>query len=248
MSDISEALRELLLARAAGRIDAEEFERRQAALHAELLAEPALRKSHSYSWWPWLAGTVLVVGAAAGAIAWFGNRDAGVPSVPPAMLTRPMTMPGMPEKRGTGGDLKAMAGRLAEKLTRNPTDGEGWALLGQTYVELGQHKNADNAFAKAAALDKLDAKLLADWADAHVVANDRKWDEAARNIVKRALAADPGNLKALSLAGSEAFDRADYKQAIALWKQMRDAAPPGSMDAKLADANIEEATARLVRK
>lgn len=246
MSDISRALRELLLARAAGRIDGEEFERRQAALHAELLAEPVRRTSRS--WWPWLAGAALVAGAIAVAIAWFGNRGAGGTSAPPAISMRSMSVPGMPEKPGAGGDLKAMAGRLAEKLTRNPTDGEGWALLGQTYVELGQHKNADNAFAKADALGKLDAKLLADWADAHVVANDRKWDDVARGIVMRALAADAGNLKALSLAGSEAFDRADYKRAIAVWKQMRDAAPSESMDVKLADANIAEATARMARK
>jgi cytochrome c-type biogenesis protein CcmH len=199
------------------------------------------------AWWPWALGAV-IVGAAAGLYAWLGNPEAASVSPLPPMSTAPMTAGGMLEKPGSGGDLKMMANRLAEKLAKDPRNGEGWALLGQTYIELRQHKEADNAFTKAAALGEVDAKLLADWADAHVVANNRKWDKAARDIVKRALAADPRSLKALALAGSEAFDRADYKQATVFWQQLRDVAPPDSMDAKLADANIEEAAAMMTGK
>jgi len=258
MTDISQALRELLLARAAGQIDGEEFERRQAALHAELLTEtPSATKLTSAAagkttWWPWALG-IVIVGAAAGLYAWLGNPGAASVSAPTPMsatplATAPMTAGGMPEKAGSGGDLKVMANRLAEKLAKDPKNGEGWALLAQTYIELHQHKDADNAFAKAAALGQVDAKLLADWADAHVVANDRKWDQTARDILTRALAADGKNLKVLALAGSEAFDRADYKGAIVLWQKMHQLAPAGSMDAKLADANIAEATAALSGK
>lgn len=244
MTDISEALRELLLAKAAGRIDAEEFERRQAVLYSELLAGgPAPNKNLR---WLWLLG-VVIVGAAVGLYVWLGNPGTSSVSPLPPMSAMPMPSGGRPEQAGSG-DLKTLASRLAEKLIKDPTNGEGWTLLGQTYVELRQYKEADNAFAKAAALDRMDPKLLADWADAHVVANNRKWDSAARDIVKQALAADPGNLKALALAGSEAFDRADYKQAITLWQRLRSAAPPGSTDAKLADANIEEARAKMTGK
>ncbi|HTY03686.1 MAG TPA: hypothetical protein VMC81_08155 [Rhodocyclaceae bacterium] len=250
MTDISQALRELLLARAAGRIDAEEFERRQAALHADLLAAPAARRR---PWWPWALG-VAVIAAGAGLYAWLGRpAPTTIPALPvlPAtssaapMTALPMTAGGMPEKAGSGGDLHAMAVRLAEKLAKNPANGEGWALLGQTYVELHQYKDADQAFTKASGLGQNDARLLAEWADAHVIASDRKWDQTARDLVARALAADPKNLKALALAGSEAFDRADYKAAIARWRKLRGIAPAGSMDAKLADANIAEATARM---
>jgi len=250
MTDISQALRELLLARAAGQIDGEEFERRQAALHAELLAPAAAPQAAAprptatggRSWWPWALGGVVVI-AAGGLYAWLGNPGAAVappPASAPIMTQLPAGEGGQP---GSGGDLKVMAGRLAEKLAKDPGNGEGWALLAQTYLELRQHKEAANAYAKADALKPVDARTLADWADAQVVANQRRWDDQARKLVARALAADPKNLKALALAGSEAFERADYKQAIAHWKRMKAVAPAGSMDAKLADANIEEATA-----
>lgn len=248
MTDISQALRELLLARASGQISAEEFERRQAALHAELLAPTAaVTKRGAWRWG--LVAAVLVVAGAGGFYLWLG-KPAGLATAPslPAAAQPPMTaLPGNAQA-GKGGDLKVMADRLAEKLVKNPTYGEGWALLAQTYVELREAGKADEAFAKAAALQPLDPRLLSEWADVHVIANDRKWDQQGRDLVAKALAADPKQLKALSLAGSESFERKDYTKAIAYWKRMREAAPAGSMDAKLADANIEEATAVMSGK
>jgi cytochrome c-type biogenesis protein CcmH len=120
--------------------------------------------------------------------------------------------------------------------------------LAQTHIELHQFKEAAAAFAKADVLQPLDANMLTIWADAYVVANDRKWDKTARDLVSRALVADPKHPKALSLAGSDAFERGDYKAAIANWKKAKGVAQPGSMEAKLADSNIEEATARLAGK
>jgi cytochrome c-type biogenesis protein CcmH len=130
-------------------------------------------------------------------------------------------------------------------LKKDPGNGEGWLLLARTYGELRRPKETAAAYAKAAALVPLDASMLADWADAHVMANERKWDAEARKIVHRALEADPKHLKSLALAGSEAFDRAEYKAAIGYWKRMQGVAQAGSMDAKLAEANIQEAEAML---
>lgn len=53
---------------------------------------------------------------------------------------------------------------------------------------------------------------------------------------------------ALALAGGEAFDRADYKTAIDYWKRIKAVAPTGSMEVKLADSNIAEATAQMSGK
>lgn len=250
MTDISKALRELLLARAAGTLDAEEFERRQAALHAELLVQDPAASQNKAGWF-WAIG-IVVVAAAVGLYAWLGNPGSGSApvSAPPAPMMSAAPAPAAPAggQANSGGDLKAMSVRLAEKLAKNPTNGEGWALLAQTYVELRQYKEADQAFTKATSLGQNDARLLAEWADAHVLANDRKWDKTARDILARALAADAKNTKALTLAGSEAFERGDYKQAIAQWKKVRALGPADSMEAKLADSNIAEANLRLTGK
>lgn len=248
---LSGELRQLLLDRAAGKIDEEEFGRRQAALHAALLEQKPTAKN-TLLWW---AVPVALVFAVAGFY-----LSKGTPEAVDMKQTGPLgtrfgsgdsTKPGAGQPAGqanSGGDLSTMAARLAEKLKKDPGNGDGWLLLARTYAELRRPKETADAYAKAAPLVKLDATMLADWADAHVMANDRKWDGEARKIVQRALEADPKHLKALALAGSEAFERADYKAAIGYWKRMQAVAPAGSMDAKLAEANIQEAEAMLSGK
>lgn len=62
--------------------------------------------------------------------------------------------------------LDKLTERLAGKLERNPDDGEGWALLGRAYAELGKDDKAVAAFAKAVARIKNDPQLNADYAEA----------------------------------------------------------------------------------
>lgn len=239
--DPAGALRELLLARAEGRIGAEEFEQRQAALHAALLSVTPAAGRRSFVF---LALPVAVAIAAVILYLFVDERGGGTPAA--ANVPEPSLLKGMsPEPKGqaaNAGDLNTMVKRLADKMEKDPNNGEGWLLLARTYGELRQPEKAAKAYARAAALVPPDANLLADWADAHVVAQGRQWDDEARDIVKRALAADPKHLKALALAGSEAFARGDHKSAIGFWKRMQAAAPADSMDARLAEANIKEAT------
>lgn len=246
--DIGGALRELLLARAAGQIDQAEFDRRQAALHASLLGSPAVTAPPAaLDKRLWLIPVAILL---LGLVAYFAFLRPGTVSAPDALPPiPPLTAEGGPAPANTkGGDLNTVVKRLADKMEADPKNGEGWLLLAKTYSELRRFAEADGAYAKAAALLPADATMLADWADAHVMARERKWDAPGRDIVKRALAADPKHVKALALAGSEAFDRKDYKGAIALWKRMKAAAQPESMDSKLADANIAEAEAMMAGK
>lgn len=140
-----------------------------------------------------------------------------------------------------GGDLQPLVPRLREKLAADPGNGEGWLLLARSYGQLRQYGDAVAAYRSAAALLPPDAGLLADWADAQVMFNQGRWDEAARQLVGRALAVDRRHLKALALAGSAAFDRRDYASAIGYWNEMKAAAPAGSIEARLAEVNIAEA-------
>jgi cytochrome c-type biogenesis protein CcmH len=72
-----------------------------------------------------------------------------------------------------------------------------------------------------------DAGLLADYADALAAANNGKFNDKARALVKQALAADPRDPKALSLAGTIAYDDGDFAGAAAHWTILRDALPEG---------------------
>ncbi|UCV18055.1 tetratricopeptide repeat protein [Ferribacterium limneticum] len=247
--DVAAALRELLLARAEGRIDQAEFDRQQAVLHATVLDpaqgqtgfSPVLGKKLGF------IAAALVLALAVVAI-WVSSPS--IDSTKTASVIAPGAMPPVTQtpQASSGGDLNTVVKKLADKMANDPNNGEGWLLLAKTYSELRRHAEADAAYTKASALVTLDAQALADWADAHVMTKDRKWDDEGRKIVKRAIAADPKHVKALALAGSEAFDRADYKAAIDFWKRMKAVAPADSMDSKLADANIAEANTALSGK
>ncbi|MFZ2266192.1 MAG: hypothetical protein WAV95_01305 [Azonexus sp.] len=241
--DVAAALRELLVARAEGRIDQEEFERQQAQLHAAVLESPvASSLPKPYLWGGLAVGALVLVGAY---VAFSGNG-----AVMPKAAEEQFKMPPTEQKSqaNSGGDLNTVVKRLADKMVADPKNGEGWLLLAKTYGELRKYPEAAAAYEKAAALVPADATMLADWADAHVMAKGGKWDDESRKIVKRALANDGKHVKSLALSGSEAFDRADYKGAIEFWKRMKAAVEADSMDAKLADANIAEANAMLSGK
>lgn len=246
--DVAAALRELLLARAEGRIDQAEFDRRQAALHAAVL-EPAKATSPRFKPVHLVGGAVTLLLVAVALVLFLQTPPSG--DLPKGNAVDDLAkLPGMEVKpqANAGGDLNTAVKKLADKMANDPGNGDGWLLLAKTYGELRRFPEAAEAYAKAAAILPPDAGMLADWADAYVMSRDRQWDDEGRKIVKRALATDPKHVKSLALAGSEAFGRGDYKAAIDFWKRMKAAAPADSMDAKLADANIAEATAQLSGK
>jgi cytochrome c-type biogenesis protein CcmH len=243
-------LRDLLQDREDGRIDEEEFLSRQASLYAKVMAErnSASRDPHVFARWAIPLG-VIAVTAGVVAVAGVYYARLGSPEVrdiePAALVAAPVAPPGGASP-ASGGDMHAMVRRLAEKMEKDASNGQGWLLLARAYAELRQYRDAASAYAKAAALLPPESGMLANWADALVLANGRQWDDESGGIVQRALAADPNNLKALALAGTEAFERGRYEEAIAFWKRMQVAAPADSMDAKLAEANIREANERIV--
>lgn len=249
--DISAALRDLLLARAAGKISAEEFERGQAELHARLLeptpaptpaapAKPAASAAARPRREKWRV--LLPVGFAALVLIVGGSLYAWLRHSKPAETA---------ETTGVGGNAAVSAQATQEiqgllsQVTTNPMNGEAWAALGRAYAAQDAHAKAADAFSRAAAIATPDAALLADWADSYVMAHERKWDETSRGILKRALAADPKYLKALSLAATEAFDNGRYRDAIDYWKRMKAVAPTDPDVAKYVASSIADATAAM---
>jgi cytochrome c-type biogenesis protein CcmH len=153
-----------------------------------------------------------------------------------------VAIPGSPAApSNAGGDLAPLVQRLKAKLDADPSPGDGWLLLARAYGQLQRYPEADAAYREAAKRLTPDADLLADWVDAHVMARQRQWDGEARNLLQRALASNDRHLKTLSLAGSEAYSRGDYVTAIKFWERLKAAAPAGSMELQLADANLAEA-------
>jgi cytochrome c-type biogenesis protein CcmH len=124
--------------------------------------------------------------------------------------------------------IEGMVDRLAARMTENPDDATGWAMLGRSYAVLDRYPEAVSAYANAVERSPPDAQLLADYADALAVAQGRRLQGEPERIIAQALKVDPKNVKALALAGTVAFEKKDFKGAIAQWRKILEVVPPDS--------------------
>ncbi|MGH9932232.1 MAG: c-type cytochrome biogenesis protein CcmI [Pyrinomonadaceae bacterium] len=116
--------------------------------------------------------------------------------------------------------IAANVAALAKRVEQNPSDAEGWAMLGRSYINLESYAEASNAYAKAAALKTDDADLLIEYAFALAMANGRQLQGQPAALLKKALQIAPENPKALELAGTAEFEAKNYQQAIVYWQKL----------------------------
>ena len=125
-------------------------------------------------------------------------------------------------------DIENNVAKLAQRMAQNPSDASGWAMLGRSYMTLEKYGDAANAYSKATALKQDDAELWADYAFAAGMANNKSLLGPPTEFIKKALAIDPENPKALELAGSAAFEAKNYKDAITYWQRLLEKTPRNS--------------------
>ncbi len=137
-----------------------------------------------------------------------------------------------------------MTQRLAARLKEQPQDPQGWAMLGRSYSVLGRNDEAVKAYETAVSQQGDDAALLADYADALAVKNNRVLAGEPMKWVRRALEIDPKNVKALALAGTDAFDRKDFASAVKLWEKLLEHGPSDAGFVEQVKGSIAEARER----
>ena len=158
-------------------------------------------------------------------------------TIPPGV---PMAQSAVAHNAATG-DIEPLLGMLIKKLESNPADGDGWALLARSYVEIRRFSEAVPAYEKAVNIITDDPQLLADYADVLAVVNGRNLSGKPEELISLALKLNPHHAKALMLAGSAAFNRKDYKQAIVFWERLQQDLPVDSEVLPPVNAALAEA-------
>jgi len=200
-------------------------------------AEPVIELRPSRTLVFGLSGGVLVFGLAV--YAWLGNW-AGL-STHPGATPGPVAAGGPnPHEMGPA-QIEAIIAKLAQRLQGAPEDVEGWAMLGRSYSALGRHAEGLPAYRRVIELRPNDAAGYADLADAVATVNGKKLDGEPEQLIAKALALDPNNVKALSLSGTVSFIRGDAQAAIKQWERAMQHVEPGSpmsgqLQGALADA------------
>jgi cytochrome c-type biogenesis protein CcmH len=141
----------------------------------------------------------------------------------------------------TPAQVEEMVTKLTAKLEKEPANVEGWVVLARTYYYMRRFPEAAKAFEKAVGLAPDAPDLLADYADTLGAAQGGTLEGKPLELVNRALKIDPTYWKALALAGTAAFNRKDYRQAVDYWERLKPTVPPESDIARSIDASIAEA-------
>lgn len=187
-----------------------------------------------------VAAFVVVVSAAG--YAWKGSPDklALGPGSASATAGSGDSPEGAPHDTNTA-QIAAMVDKLAARMKEHPEDPQGWVMLARSYVVLERYADAVPAYEQAVKLVADDPSLLADYADALGMRNNKVLGPEAMQLIERALTIDASHLKALSLAGSAAFAKKDYATAVSYWERLAQAAPAESSFLPEVRAGIAEA-------
>jgi cytochrome c-type biogenesis protein CcmH len=125
-----------------------------------------------------------------------------------------------PEQRQQA--IRGMVEGLAARMKENPQDRGGWLRLANAWKVLGENAGAVDAYAKADALGPVDARVLADWAEAHVrgLRPGEPPSPDAIAVLERLEKAEPRNGLALFYLGAASFAAGDKPAAARRWKTL----------------------------
>ena len=168
-----------------------------------------------------------------------------VPAMPQPSREQQEAMAAMtPEQRQQA--IRGMVEGLAAKLKENPQDRAGWLRLANAWKVLGENANAADAYAKADALAPVDARLLADWAEAHVrqLSAGAPPPPAAVAVLQRLEKAEPRNALALFYLGAASFAAGDKPAAAQRWKTLLALLPADAPIRGMLEQRIKEAEGR----
>ena len=139
--------------------------------------------------------------------------------------------------------IEAMVQRLAARLQARPADPDGWRMLIRSYETLRRFDQAAAAYGQLLQHTPETPELLADYAVTLGMSQGQTLAGAPERLIHRALALDPDNIQALALAGSAAFERHDYANAVKPWQRLLAQVPQESEMAQSIARSIDKARA-----
>ena len=236
-----DALRELDADLSVGKLTPVAYEESRCELERRVLEEAtavsefALRSGGRRGGWTVAILVAAIPVSAVSLYLWTGSPS----TIDPAKATAPAAPVGQPPS------AEQLAQRRVEQLTarlkENPSDAQGWYMLGRSYQVLRQLPLAAEAYGRAAALNPDDANVLADYADLLAVVNGRNPSSKPMELVQAALRLDPNHQKALAVGGTEAFNNGDYTMAIGYFQRLLKTFPPDSENARSVAVGIAKA-------
>ncbi|MBI5922184.1 MAG: c-type cytochrome biogenesis protein CcmI [Betaproteobacteria bacterium] len=158
-----------------------------------------------------------------------------------ALLGHPAAMQATPSQHEiTAGQMDEMIAKLAARLEKEPNNPQGWAMLARSYKAISRFDEAEKAFQRAGDMLNSDPQMLCEYADLLAVRANGNLEGKPLELVKAALKLDPMLPMGLALAGTAAYNRQDFPEAVRFWEQLLSTLPPDSEDAAAISATLGE--------
>jgi len=136
--------------------------------------------------------------------------------------------------------LQEAIATLESRLRADPDLGEGWLLLGRTYLAFAEPLKATAALAQAHRLLGDNPDLLIDYARAIAMSHGGRLDGQAAELIERALKLAPEHPGALWLAAAASINRGAKAEARGYLQRLAQQLPAGSERERLVRVQLAE--------
>jgi cytochrome c-type biogenesis protein CcmH len=131
------------------------------------------------------------------------------------------------QAEANGASIEALEAHVGNR----PDDARAWVLLARAKMQRDAFAAAVDAYRQGLARSQKvarDAGVLCEYADALAMAQGGSLQGQPAELVAQALALDGRHPQALEMAGSAAFERGDYSNAVAHWQKLLEQLQPDS--------------------
>ncbi|EFB71717.1 cytochrome c biogenesis protein CcmH [Providencia rustigianii] len=202
------------------------------------------------SFWVYVPGIVIALGITGAAYYQVGNykkvADWNVAyQQAPELLDRALNANELPLNNE---EMENLALGLRTRLQEDPQNIDGWVMLGRIGMVLGNATMATDAYGRAYRLSPEDDAVALGYAEVLTRSSDPSDNQEGNELLKKLIAKNRTNVKALSLFAFNAFEQERYPEAISAWQMMLKLLPENDQRRAIIERSVEQALMMLHEK
>lgn len=198
--------------------------------------------THS-SAWVYLPGVVIALGVAitayyqVGSYSKVSNWDTAYQQAP-ALLDRALDASEPPLNNE---EMERLALGLRTRLQDEPQNVDAWVMLGRIGMVLNNATMATDAYERAYRLKPNDDNVALGYAEVLTRSSDLEDNRKGGELLRKLIAENRTNVKALSMFAFNAFEQERYAEAISAWQMMLKLLPENDQRRMVIERSIEQA-------
>lgn len=142
-------------------------------------------------------------------------------------------------------DMTRLALGLRTRLQADPTNVEGWIMLGRIGMVLGNASTATEAYANAYRLDPKNSDAALGYAEALTRSSDPDDNRRGGELLHQLVRGEHANVRVLSMYAFNAFEQQRFGEAVAAWEMMLKLLPANDIRRAVIERSIKQAMEQL---